>query len=157
MAEDQVPFGEAVRAWSYVGLNSFGGPAGQIAVMHREIVERRKWVDESRFLEALNYCMLLPGPEAQQLATYTGWLLNGTRGGLAAGLPFILPGVVVRLVLLILAPSFQDTPPGALAPRLFRSGTRRSRTPPRPPRSSTESSRPSWPSSPTPCCDWRAG
>ena len=111
MAEetDQVDFSDALRTWGYVGLNSFGGPAGQIAVMHREIVERRKWVDERRFLDALNYCMLLPGPEAQQLATYTGWLLNGTRGGLAAGLLFILPGVVVLLVLSILYASFQDT------------------------------------------------
>src|SRR3954471_23352293 len=106
---ERVPFREALRAWGYVGLNSFGGPAGQIAVMHREIVERRKWVDEARFLDALNYCMLLPGPEAQQLATYTGWLLNGTRGGLAAGLLFILPGVVVLLVLSILYATFQDT------------------------------------------------
>jgi len=106
---DQVDFSDALRTWGYVGLNSFGGPAGQIAVMHREIVERRKWVDERRFLDALNYCMLLPGPEAQQLATYTGWLLNGTRGGLAAGLLFILPGVVVLLVLSILYASFQDT------------------------------------------------
>ena len=102
VSEERVTFRDALRAWAYVGLNSFGGPAGQISVMHREIVERRKWVDESRFLDALNYCMLLPGPEAQQLATYTGWLLNGTRGGLAAGLLFILPGVVVLLVLSIL-------------------------------------------------------
>jgi chromate transporter len=109
VSEEPVPFREALRAWAYVGLNSFGGPAGQIAVMHREIVERRKWVDEARFLDALNYCMLLPGPEAQQLATYTGWLLHGTRGGLAAGLLFILPGVVVLLVLSLLYATFQDT------------------------------------------------
>src|SRR3954453_16770765 len=109
MAEDQVPFGEAVRAWSYVGLNSFGGPAGQIAVMHREIVERRKWVDEARFPDALYYCILLPGPEGRQLATDPGWLLNGTRGGLCAGLLFILPGVVVLLVLSLLYATFQDT------------------------------------------------
>src|SRR6187402_3608150 len=81
LVTDHVPavgFGEALKAWAYVGLNSFGGPAGQIAVMHREIVDRRKWLDESRFLHALNYAMLLPGPEAQELATYVGWLMHGT-------------------------------------------------------------------------------
>ena len=98
-----------MRAWAYVGLNSFGGPAGQIAVMHREIVDRRKWLDESRFLHALNYAMLLPGPEAQQLATYAGWLLHGTRGGLAAGLLFILPGAVVLLALSIVYALYQQT------------------------------------------------
>ena len=85
MSVTKVPFRAALRLWAYVGLNSFGGPAGQIAVMHRELVERRGWVDEKRFLHALNYCMLLPGPEAQQLATYIGWYLNGLRGGLVAG------------------------------------------------------------------------
>src|SRR3954453_13746537 len=95
MAEDQVPFGEAVRAWSYVGLNSFGGPAGQIAVMHREIVERRKWVDEERFLHALNYCMLLPGPEAQQFAIYIGWLMHRTLGGIVAGAFFVIPSLFI--------------------------------------------------------------
>ncbi|CAN5200352.1 chromate efflux transporter [soil metagenome] len=104
-----VGFGEALRAWAYIGLNSFGGPAGQIAVMHREIVERRRWMGEKRFLHALNYCMLLPGPEAQQLATYVGWLLHGTRGGLAAGLLFILPGVVAILALSVLYAGFQET------------------------------------------------
>lgn len=94
-----VSFGEALRLWTYVGLNSFGGPAGQIAVMHREIVERRRWVGERRFLHALNYCMVLPGPEAQQLATYVGWLLHGVRGGVAAGSLFVLPGFVVMLAL----------------------------------------------------------
>src|SRR5688500_5673529 len=79
-----VSIGEAIRTWAYVAINSFGGPAGQIAVMHREIVDKRKWIDESRFLHALNYCMLLPGPEAQQLATYIGWLMHGWRGGLIA-------------------------------------------------------------------------
>ena len=88
---------EAARVWTYVGLNSFGGPAGQIAVMHREVVDERGWISERRFLHALNFCMLLPGPEAQQLATYVGWLLNGIRGGLVAGLLFILPGAVVML------------------------------------------------------------
>jgi chromate transporter len=102
-------FGAALRMWAYVGLNSFGGPAGQIAVMHREIVERRRWIDEPRFLHALNYCMLLPGPEAQQLATYIGWALHGLRGGLVAGLLFILPGVVVLLVLSTLYALYHET------------------------------------------------
>jgi chromate transporter len=105
----RVPFRAALRLWAYVGLNSFGGPAGQIAVMHREIVERRNWIDEKRFLHALNYCMLLPGPEAQQLATYIGWYLNGLRGGLVAGLLFIVPGVVVLLVLSTLYGLFHQT------------------------------------------------
>jgi chromate transporter len=104
-----VSLSEAARTWGYVALNSFGGPAGQIAVMHREIVERRKWIDESRFLHALNYCMLLPGPEAQQLATYIGWLMHGMRGGLIAGGLFILPGVIVLMVLSIIYAAFNDT------------------------------------------------
>jgi chromate transporter len=104
-----VSFAAAVRLWAYVGLNSFGGPAGQIAVMHREIVERRRWIDEKRFLHALNYCMLLPGPEAQQLATYIGWALHGLRGGLVAGLLFVLPGVVVLLVLSTLYALYHET------------------------------------------------
>ncbi|MGI8928094.1 MAG: chromate efflux transporter [Candidatus Limnocylindrales bacterium] len=103
-----VPFREAIRAWAYVALNSFGGPAGQIAVMHREIVERRGWIDEKRFLHALNYAMLLPGPEAQQLATYIGWLMHGVRGGLAAGILFVLPGAVVLMVLSVLYAGFGD-------------------------------------------------
>ena len=90
---------EAVRTWIRVALLSFGGPAGQIAVMHRIIVEEKRWVSEERFLHALNYCMLLPGPEAQQLATYIGWRLHGTVGGLAAGLLFVLPGALVVLTL----------------------------------------------------------
>ena len=90
------------RAWATVAANSFGGPAGQIAAMHDEIVERRGWVGESSFLHALNYCMLLPGPEAQQLATYLGWLRKGVRGGLLAGGLFILPGFVSVLALSIL-------------------------------------------------------
>src|SRR5687767_4125952 len=80
-----------------IGLLSFGGPAGQISVMHRVLVEEKRWISEERFLHALSYCMLLPGPEAQQLATYIGWLLHGTRGGLVAGLLFILPGFVAIL------------------------------------------------------------
>jgi chromate transporter len=87
-----VPFSEAVRTWLRVALLSFGGPAGQIAVMHRILVEEKRWISEERFLHALNFCMLLPGPEAQQLATYIGWLMHGTRGGLVAGTLFVLPG-----------------------------------------------------------------
>src|SRR6056297_2517515 len=85
---------EAARVWARVAALSFGGPAGQIAVMHRIVVEEKRWVSEARFLHALNYCMLLPGPEAQQLATYLGWLVHRTAGGVMAGLLFILPGVV---------------------------------------------------------------
>jgi chromate transporter len=87
-------FGEAFRVWLRVALLSFGGPAGQIAVMHRILVEEQRWVSESRFLHALNFCMLLPGPEAQQLATYLGWLLHRARGGIMAGGLFIVPGIV---------------------------------------------------------------
>ena len=89
-----ISFGEAFRVWLRVAVLSFGGPAGQIAVMHRILVEEKNWISESRFLHALNYCMLLPGPEAQQLATYIGWLLHRTAGGIMAGGLFILPGVV---------------------------------------------------------------
>jgi chromate transporter len=89
-----ISFGEAFRVWMRVALLSFGGPAGQIAVMHRILVEEKNWISESRFLHALNYCMLLPGPEAQQLATYIGWLLHRTAGGIMAGGLFILPGVI---------------------------------------------------------------
>lgn len=92
-------FGEALRVWGYVALFSFGGPAGQIAVMHRVLVDEKRWVSESRFLHALNYCMLLPGPEAMQLITYMGWLTHRTLGGLIAGLLFILPGFVSILAL----------------------------------------------------------
>lgn len=89
-----VSFGEAFRVWLRVASLSFGGPAGQIAVMHRILVEEKKWISEGRFLHALNYCMLLPGPEAQQLATYVGWLMHRTAGGLMAGGLFILPGII---------------------------------------------------------------
>jgi len=92
-------FREARRFWLKLGFISFGGPAGQIAVMHRELVERKRWIDEPRFLHALNFCMLLPGPEATQLATYCGWLLHGVRGGLAAGVLFVLPGAVTLWLL----------------------------------------------------------
>ena len=94
-----VPFAEALGVWAKIGCLSFGGPAGQIALMHRILVEEKRWVDEPRFLHALNYCMLLPGPEAQQLATYVGWLIHGIRGGLVAGILFVLPGTLVMLAL----------------------------------------------------------
>ena len=94
-------FGEAVAVWARVALLSFGGPAGQIAVMHRILVEEKRWLGEARFLHALNFCMLLPGPEAQQLTVYIGWLLHRTAGGLVAGLLFVLPGAVAILVLSI--------------------------------------------------------
>jgi chromate transporter len=89
-----VSFVDATRVWTRVALLSFGGPAGQIAVMHRILVEEKRWIGETRFLHALNYCMLLPGPEAHQLAIYIGWLLHGTRGGLVAGTLFVLPGLI---------------------------------------------------------------
>jgi chromate transporter len=98
-AERQVGLGEAARVWAKIALLSFGGPAGQIAVMHRILVEERKWIGEARFLHALNYCMLLPGPEAQQLATYIGWLMHRTRGGLIAGILFVLPGMAAIMAL----------------------------------------------------------
>ena len=94
-----VPFGQALRFWLKLGFISFGGPAGQIAIMHTELVERRRWISEQRFLHALNYCMLLPGPEAQQLATYIGWLMHRTAGGIAAGLLFVLPSLVLLILL----------------------------------------------------------
>jgi chromate transporter len=94
-----ISFGEAFRVWLRIALLSFGGPAGQIAVMHRILVEEKNWISESRFLHALNYCMLLPGPEAQQLATYIGWLLHRTAGGIMAGGLFILPGVISIMAL----------------------------------------------------------
>ncbi len=98
-APPAVQFGEALRFWLKLGFVSFGGPAGQIAIMHSELVERRRWISERRFLHALNYCMVLPGPEAQQLATYIGWLLHGTRGGIAAGALFVLPSLAILVAL----------------------------------------------------------
>jgi chromate transporter len=95
-------FNEALRVWLRIGLLSFGGPAGQIALIHREVLDERKWIEEQEFLNALNFCMLLPGPEAMQLATYIGWKLHGVRGGLVAGLLFVLPGAFVILALSIL-------------------------------------------------------
>jgi chromate transporter len=90
-------FGEAFRLWLKIGCINFGGPAGQIAMMHRMLVDEKKWIDEPRYLHALNFCMLLPGPEAQKLATYVGWALHGVRGGLVAGILFVLPGALVML------------------------------------------------------------
>ena len=94
-----VTFIEAFRFWLKLGFISFGGPAGQIAIMHQELVERRRWISEKRFLHALNYCMLLPGPEAQQLAIYLGWLMHRTWGGVVAGLLFILPSLLLLILL----------------------------------------------------------
>lgn len=93
----RVPLREALRFWVKLGFINFGGPAGQISIMHEELVQRRRWISNERFLHALNFCMLLPGPEATQLAIYTGWLLNGTVGGIAAGVLFVLPGFVLIL------------------------------------------------------------
>ncbi|CAN5660190.1 chromate efflux transporter [soil metagenome] len=107
---DSVPFLLALRLWWRIGWLSFGGPAGQIALMHRELVEQRRWVSEPRFLHALNYCMLLPGPEAQQLAVYVGWLLHRTWGGIVAGALFVLPGALVLGVLSWLYVSFGTVP-----------------------------------------------
>ncbi|MFI4960414.1 MAG: chromate efflux transporter [Hyphomicrobiales bacterium] len=95
-------FGEAFKVWLKIGCINFGGPAGQIAMMHRILVDEKKWIDEARFLHALNFSMLLPGPEATQLATYVGWLLHGVRGGLAAGILFVLPGAFMMLGLSLL-------------------------------------------------------
>jgi chromate transporter len=110
MTEKAVTFSEATRTWMRIGLMSFGGPAGQIAVMHRVLVEEKRWISEQRFIHALSYCMLLPGPEAQQLATYIGWLLHGTRGGLVAGTLFVLPGFLAILALSIAYVSWHQHP-----------------------------------------------
>ncbi len=107
-AGHDIPFREALKVWLRVALLSFGGPAGQIAVMHRILVDEKRWISEDRFLHALNYCMVLPGPEAQQLATYIGWLLHRSPGGLAAGTLFVLPGFLSILALSILYAGFRD-------------------------------------------------
>ncbi|MBX7167244.1 MAG: chromate efflux transporter [Pirellulales bacterium] len=104
-----VSWGEALRTWIRIALLSFGGPAGQIAVMHRILVEEKRWISEERFLHALNYCMLLPGPEAQQLATYVGWLLHRTLGGIVAGALFVLPGFLSILALSLIYANYQHT------------------------------------------------
>jgi chromate transporter len=105
-----VSFAEALRVWARVAALSFGGPAGQIAVMHRILVDEKRWVEERRFLHALSFCTLLPGPEAQQLATYLGWSLHGTRGGLAAGTLFVLPGFAAILALSLVYAEFGELP-----------------------------------------------
>jgi chromate transporter len=107
---EAVSFREALRYWFKLGCISFGGPAGQIALMHAELVERRRWISERRFLHALNYCMLLPGPEAQQLATYIGWLMHRTAGGIAAGVLFVLPSLVLLIALSWVYVRFGDVP-----------------------------------------------
>jgi chromate transporter len=103
-------FAEATKVWARIGCLSFGGPAGQIALMHRELVDERNWLSEQQFLSALNFCMLLPGPEAMQLATYAGWRLHGVKGGLMAGLLFVLPGALVVLALSMLYAAFGNLP-----------------------------------------------
>ncbi len=103
-------FAQAFGYWLKLGFISFGGPAGQIAIMHRELVERRRWISERRFLHALNYCMVLPGPEATQLATYIGWLLHGVRGGLAAGILFVLPSLGILIALSWIYARFGQVP-----------------------------------------------
>ncbi|APW36744.1 chromate transporter [Rhodoferax koreense] len=105
-----VSFSEAFLFWLKLGFISFGGPAGQIAIMHTELVERRRWISEKRFLHALNYCMLLPGPEAQQLATYIGWLMHRTRGGIVAGALFVLPSLAILIALSWVYLRFGDVP-----------------------------------------------
>jgi chromate transporter len=132
-----VTFNEALRVWARIGCLSFGGPAGQIALMHREIVEERQWLTEKDYLAALNFCMLLPGPEAMQLATYAGWKLHGIRGGLAAGLLFVLPGALDRpSAHHALLQAFGNVAAGSM-------------------RSSMVSRPPSSPSSSRRCCAWR--
>ena len=110
MSDAHPSFAEATRLWFKIGCLGFGGPAGQIALMHRLVVDERKWVGEAQFLHALNFCMLLPGPEAQQLATYLGWLLHGVRGGLIAGILFVLPGFCVILALSAAYAAFGQLP-----------------------------------------------
>src|ERR687898_246724 len=105
-----VSFGEAFWFWVKLGFINFGGPAGQIAIMHRELVERKRWISESQYLRTLNFCMLLPGPEAQQVATYIGWRLHGTLGGIAAGSFFVIPSIFVLWLLSYLAAAHSDVP-----------------------------------------------
>src|SRR5215203_1197696 len=127
--KDLVPLREAVRTWFGISLQTFGGPAGQIAVMQRTLVDEKRWIGQSRFLHALSYCTLLPGPEAQQLAIYIGWLLNGLRGGLVAGVLFVVPGVVALFGLSAIYVAYGDT---AAVTALFAGSRRRcSRSSPR--------------------------
>ena len=105
-----ISFWQAFLFWLKLGFISFGGPAGQIAVMHQELVEQKRWISEKRFLHALNYCMLLPGPEAQQLAIYIGWLMHRTAGGLVAGILFVLPSLFILIALSWIYIEFGDVP-----------------------------------------------
>src|SRR5499433_229619 len=116
-AERKISFGEAFRFWAKLGFISFGGPAGQIAIMHKELVDRRRWLSEERFLHSLNYCMLLPGPEAQQLAIYIGWLMHRTPGGVVAGAFFVIPSIFILLALSYTYAAYGSAPAvaGALA------------------------------------------
>lgn len=106
----RVSFGDALRFWTKLGFINFGGPTAQIAILHEEVVERRRWISEDRFLHALNFCMLLPGPEAQQLATYIGWLLHGTAGGIAAGALFVLPSMFILFALSAIYAAYGSVP-----------------------------------------------
>src|SRR5215204_4328818 len=110
VASHGVSLREALRVWLRIALLSFGGPAGQIAVMHRILVEEKRWISEERFLHALNYCMLLPGPEAQQLATYVGWLMHRTLGGIMAGGLFVVPGIIAIMALSYVYAAFGQVP-----------------------------------------------
>src|SRR4030081_3614599 len=105
-----ISFREAFAFWLKLGFISFGGPAGQIAVMHQELVERKRWISEKRFLHALNYCMLLPGPEAQQLATYIGWMMHWTGGGVISGGLFVLPSLFILIALTWIDLAFGNVP-----------------------------------------------
>ena len=108
--DSPISFRDALRFWLKLGFISFGGPAGQIAIMHRELVEQKRWISERRFLHALNYCMVLPGPEAQQLATYIGWLMHGTWGGIVAGALFVLPSLLILIALSWIYIAFGNVP-----------------------------------------------
>ncbi|MFN6946439.1 MAG: chromate efflux transporter [Cytophagaceae bacterium] len=108
--QEHIPFSEAIKTWFRIAMYSFGGPAGQIAVMHKLLVEEKKWISENRFLHALNYCMLLPGPEAQQLTIYIGWLMHKHKGGIVAGSLFVLPGFIAILILSLLYAGLGETP-----------------------------------------------
>jgi len=110
IAPNQVTFWEAFKFWLKLGFISFGGPAGQIAIMHQELVEKNRWLSERRFLHALNYCMVLPGPEAQQLATYIGWLMHRTWGGVVAGVLFVMPSLILLIALSWVYLVFGETP-----------------------------------------------
>ena len=110
MAQGNMSLSETARYWLKLGFISFGGPTGQIAMMHKDLVEKKKWIAEDHFLQALNFCMLLPGPEAQQLATYIGWLLNGKWGGIIAGGLFVLPSIFILWLLAWMYASLGSVP-----------------------------------------------